>query len=195
MAMESVFSLLLGIVLAVWLFALVILILQVIGQWKSYKKAGKGGWESLIPIYNVVVQCQIVGLNPLWIVLVIGGGMVLNLIPILGQLAATFLSVYFAVILSISTARSYGKDDAFGIGLLLLGPVFWMILGLSSAQYVGAKPMKDPVWDFVAGLFGGKKNTDDVSSNTSANNKFCTQCGLKLEKDVKFCPSCGNKVN
>lgn len=194
MAMESIFSLLIGVVLAVWLFALIILILQVIGQWKAYKKAGKGGWESLIPVYNVVVQCQIVGLNPLWVALVIGGGMVLNLIPILGQVAAAFLSVYFAVILAISTARSYGKDDAFGIGLLLLGPVFWMILGLSSAQYVGAKPMKDPVWDFVAGLFG-KKNTNDVNPNTSTNNKFCTQCGLKLEKDVKFCPSCGNKVN
>lgn len=44
MAMESIFSLLIGVVLAVWVFALIILILQVIGQWKAYKKAGKGGW-------------------------------------------------------------------------------------------------------------------------------------------------------
>lgn len=201
MAMESMFSLLIGIILAVWLIALVILILQVIGQWKTFKKAGKGGWEALIPIYNVVVQCRIVGLNPLWIVLVICGGMILNLIPVIGQVASSFLSIYFAVVLAISTARSYGKDDGFGVGLLLLGPVFWMILGLSSAEYVGAKPMNDPVWNFVSGLFGGKNSSEEVISSTTnnttntANNKFCTQCGLKLEKDTKFCPSCGNKVN
>ena len=25
-----------------------------------------------------------------------------------------------------------------------------------------------------------------------ANNKFCTECGQRLEEGVKFCPNCGN---
>ncbi len=24
-----------------------------------------------------------------------------------------------------------------------------------------------------------------------ANNKFCTECGQRLEEGVKFCPNCG----
>ena len=27
-----------------------------------------------------------------------------------------------------------------------------------------------------------------------ANNKFCTECGQRLEEGVKFCPNCGNAV-
>lgn len=28
-----------------------------------------------------------------------------------------------------------------------------------------------------------------------ANNKFCTECGQRLEEGVKFCPNCGNAVS
>ena len=27
-----------------------------------------------------------------------------------------------------------------------------------------------------------------------ANNKFCTECGQRLEEGVKFCPNCGNAI-
>ena len=48
---------------------LVIYVLAVIAMWKIFTKAGKPGWASLIPIYNIVVMYQIVGLNPLLIIL------------------------------------------------------------------------------------------------------------------------------
>ena len=43
---------------------LVVYILVVIAMWKVFTKAGKPGWASLIPVYNMVVMYQIVGLNP-----------------------------------------------------------------------------------------------------------------------------------
>ena len=177
----------------------VIGILQIIGQWKAFKKAGKGGWEAIIPIYNVIVQCKIVGLNPLWVAVVYGGGIILNLIPIIGQFLASFLSIYFAVVLSISTARSFGKDDGFGVGILLLGPIFWPILGFSNAKYVGANPMNDPVWDFFEKTFGGKTTTNTTSSTVSTTTtteakKFCRECGAQITGDAKFCTSCGKEV-
>lgn len=177
----------------------VIGILQIIGQWKAFKKAGKGGWEAIIPIYNVIVQCKIVGLNPLWVAVVYGGGIVLNLIPIIGQVLASFLTIYFAVVLSISSARSFGKDDGFGVGILLLGPIFWPILGLSSAEYVGATPMNDPVWDFFEKTFGGKTTTNTTSSTASTTNtteakRFCAECGAQITGDAKFCTHCGKEV-
>lgn len=194
MKME-IFNAIIGIILVVWGFVLFIGIIQVVGQWKAFKKAGKSGWEAIIPIYNLVVQCQIVGLNPLWVAVYILGGIFLNIIPVLGSLAAAFLSIYFMVILAISTARSYGKEDAFGVGILLLGPIFWPLLGFSKdTQYVGSRPMNDPVWDFFEKTFGGKSSANGNHESSSAAARFCRECGAKVEGDTKFCPECGKEV-
>ena len=64
---------------------LVIYVLSVIAMWKIFTKAGKPGWASLIPIYNIVVMYQIVGLNPLLIILLF--------IPFINVIAAIVLSI------------------------------------------------------------------------------------------------------
>ena len=40
------------------------------------------------------------------------------------------------------------------------------------------------------------KNTQSSSTATatSADTKFCTACGNKMDKDTKFCPACGKEV-
>ena len=40
-------------------------ILVIVSLWIIFKKAGKPGWASIVPIYNIIVLIQIVGL-PLW---------------------------------------------------------------------------------------------------------------------------------
>jgi hypothetical protein len=42
--------------------------------------------------------------------------------------------IYF-VLLSIRVANAFGRSAAFGWGLLLLGPVFYPILGFGGARY------------------------------------------------------------
>ena len=42
-----------GIGTAYYLFILVFYIACVIGMWKMFEKAGKPGWASLIPFYNL----------------------------------------------------------------------------------------------------------------------------------------------
>ncbi len=88
--------------------------------WKLYQKAGKQGWECLIPIYNIIVFLDIIK-RPRWWVL-------LYLIP--------FVSLVIAIINCFDTAKAFGKDTAFGIGLLLLSPVFFPILALGDSTYV-----------------------------------------------------------
>jgi hypothetical protein len=44
------------------------------------------------------------------------------------QLIAVFM-------LNIEVAKKFGRSEAFGLGLLLLGFVFYPILGLSRAKY------------------------------------------------------------
>lgn len=115
---ETIVGGLLIFFLIIILISLAIAICTIVGQWRAFKKAGKGGWEAIIPIYNQIVLCQIVGVNPWWILIVAVGGMVLSLIPVLGPLCSLALSIYFAVLLNVSAARSFGKSDGFAAGLI-----------------------------------------------------------------------------
>src|SRR6267142_5416912 len=103
------------------IFGLLIALLLIVAMWKVFTKAGQPGWASIIPIYNLYVWCKIVG-RPWWWIL-------LMLIP--------FVNFIILIILIIDLAKSFGKGVGFGIGLALLGVIFWPILGFGSAQYQG----------------------------------------------------------
>ncbi len=105
-------------VLAV-LVGLVMSLIVLIGNWKIYAKAGKPGWASIVPIYNVIVILEIVG-KPIWWVL-------LFLVPLVN------LVVQIMVIFGL--ARVFGKGAGFGVGLLLFPAIFLPILGFGGARY------------------------------------------------------------
>ena len=47
------------------------------------------------------------------------------------------MNIIALFIIGIDMAKSFGKGTGFGIGLALLGPVFYAILGFGDAQYQG----------------------------------------------------------
>src|SRR5213082_1095734 len=100
---------------------LLVALLLIVAMWKVFTKAGQPGWASIIPIYNLYIWCKIVGRTGWWIILL--------LIP--------FVNIIVGIILCIDMAKSFGKGVGFGIGLALLGIIFWLILGFGSAQYQG----------------------------------------------------------
>jgi hypothetical protein len=102
-----------------WVCYSAIIILLIASIWKVFSKAGQPGWASIIPIYNWIVWCKIVG-RPLWWVLLL-----LVCFPI------------FYIILCIDLAKSFGKSGGFAVGLILLSPIFFPVLGFGSAQYQG----------------------------------------------------------
>jgi hypothetical protein len=106
-----------GLVFGILYFAFIGAILY--GNWKMYEKAGKPGWASIVPIYNIVVLHEIIGRD---------------LIKIL-FLFIPFVNFYFIITLFISLAKSFGKTST-GEYLLTIffAPIY---LGLGSAQYVG----------------------------------------------------------
>ena len=119
----------LGAMLGVYItIACVIVILQIIAMWKIFKKAGQKGWKSIIPIYNLVILYRIIGISP-WLILLY----LTAWIPFVGFIVSIVLTIYQAN----SLAKSFGKDIGYTIGLIFLPPIFYMILGLGSAQYVG----------------------------------------------------------
>ena len=119
-----------GGVLAVYMIVLLaIAVVELVGMWKMFTKAGEAGWKCLIPIYNLVVLFKIAGLSP-WLVLCY----LLTFIPVVGTLAVLALQIYLAINLS----KSFGMGNGFAAGLFFLQPIFICILGFGKAEYQGA---------------------------------------------------------
>jgi len=113
------------VLLGAYLFVvLAIAVLLIVCQWMIYTKAGKPGWASIIPIYNIVVLLEIVK-KPIW-------WLVLLMIPL--------VNVVIAILIMIELAKVFGKDGGFTVGLILLPYVFYPILAFGDAKYIGDEP-------------------------------------------------------
>lgn len=108
------------------IFWLAIVVVMIAAMWKVFEKAGQPGWAAIIPIYNLYIMTKIAG-KPGWWVLMF-------LIP--------FVNLIFAIWLYNMISKSFGKDEGFTAGLVLLGIIFWPILGFGAAKYLG--PFGDP---------------------------------------------------
>ena len=106
-------------------------LVMLIGMWKVFTKAGQPGWAVLIPVYNFILLLRIAGLAWYWVFTPL-----IILIPILGAIAYLVWVVW--VHHRISTR--FGQGVGFTIGLTLLGPIFWLILGFGSPKYVAEQP-------------------------------------------------------
>ena len=119
-----------GGILAVYsVIILAIAVVELIGMWKMFTKAGEAGWKCLIPIYNLVILFKIAGLSP-WLILCY----LLSFIPVVGWLVMLGLQIYLAINLS----KSFGMGNGFAAGLFFLQPIFMCILGFGKAEYKGA---------------------------------------------------------
>jgi hypothetical protein len=96
-----------------------VLIVMVAAYWKVFTKAGKAGWLSIIPIINLAIMLEIVK-RPVW-------WLVLYLVP--------FVNIVVHVIVTLDTARAFGKGSGFGLGLFFLPVIFYPILGFGNARY------------------------------------------------------------
>ena len=107
----------------IWL-ALVVFIFA--AYWKIYEKAGQPGWAAIIPIYNIYIMLKIVGKPGWWLIMMF--------IPL--------VNIIYLIWMINMLSKSFGKDEGFTVGLLLLGFVFYPILGFGDARYLG--PYGDP---------------------------------------------------
>lgn len=99
-----------------------------LGWLMVFPKAGHARWMALIPFYNIyVLVVGVARLSKLWFVLVLIPG----------------VQIIAAILVNVEVARRFGRSEAFGLGLALLGFVFYPILGLGRAEY---ELPKEPVW-------------------------------------------------
>jgi hypothetical protein len=133
------------------------------GAWRVFEKAGKPGWAVLVPVYNAVVLVEIVG-KPVWwaimlflpcaqvpvfavVAYVVWGDRLLKLFA--GWLGGFWLGltllailvapmVLAAVVVCIDLAKKFGKERRYGVGLALLPPVFFPMLGFGNDRFEDA---------------------------------------------------------
>ena len=134
-------------------------ILMLVAQWRLFTKADEGGWKCLIPVYNVYTWFKITwDTSVFW--KIFGGSIAFSVLSMIitaissssrsglgvGAAITGILGLAYAVILIvvgikelIYTARSYGKNGSFAVGLFFLTFIFYPILAFGDSQYVGPK--------------------------------------------------------
>lgn len=101
------------------ILVLVIAVIMIVANWKIYTKAGKPGWASIVPFYNMYVMYEIAGMN--------GWMFLLTFIPI--------VNIVIQIMLYLNLAKKFGKSTGFAIGLILLNPIFILLLAFGNAEY------------------------------------------------------------
>jgi hypothetical protein len=105
----------------------IFVILQLIGFWKTLEKGGESGAWALLLLTGCLYPVAFVPIAKLsgrpgwWVVLLY--------IPL--------VNIVVLAILSIDLAKSFGRGTGYGIGLWLLGWIFYPMLGLGSSTYQG----------------------------------------------------------
>ena len=100
--------------------ATIFYVLIVIAYWMIFEKADIPGWISLIPIVNIYFMFKLAW-GKGWIALLL-------LIP--------FVNIIVHIILAFKLAHAFDKGFIFALGLMIFTPIFALILGFGSSEYV-----------------------------------------------------------
>ena len=112
-----------GTATAYLIVCIIVAVLTIIATWKIFTKAGEKGWKSIIPLYNTYLFFKITWGN--------GWFFLLLLIPIVNFV------IYIVTLWKL--AKVFGKGVGFFFGLVFFEPIFTLILGFGSAEYVGVE--------------------------------------------------------
>ena len=114
---------LVAILVPLIIFGLMVAVIEIVGAWFMFEKAGEPGWAAIIPVYNLLIGIKIAG-KPWWYIL-------LMMIPV--------VNLVILIITLDGLSKSFGKSSGFTVGLFFLRWIFIPILGFGKAVYVGDK--------------------------------------------------------
>ncbi len=112
-----------ALILPIILFGIMAVVVEIVGAWFMFEKAGEPGWAAIIPIYNYLIGIKIAG-KPWWYIL-------LMLIPL--------VNIIIYIIILDGLSKSFGKSSGFTLGLFFFRFIFIPILGFGNSVYSGDK--------------------------------------------------------
>lgn len=128
-------------VFALGLSALIYWAVTTAAMWKLFCKADRPGWWAIVPLLRLYVLYAIAWETKIfWYAVILVGAVatVTAVQPDMAALYAMLMSLAAAVMIAwlpFRLAKAFGKTVFFGIGLLLLPPVFLLILGFDGSVY------------------------------------------------------------
>ena len=144
MYMEDVLAMIGGMIIGIVIgvvIGIVLWILEMVGKYKAFTKAGQPGYTGLIPVVDEYVMGQLSGAKKDTMVLLLMKtfGSFLMIIPFVGGIAYAVIVIIFACKQRYAVAQSYGYAVGMTVLLVLLSPIAWMIIGCGKAQYTGPR--------------------------------------------------------
>ena len=127
-AMNTILGTFVGIFLIV---GIVISILQIIGTWKVYTKAGEKGWKSIIPFYNIAILYKISGMSPYLVFVYIG--LLIPVVNIFAGIAISIITLYQRV----NLMRAFKTSTGLTVAMIMVPFITYLILGFGKSEYHG----------------------------------------------------------
>ncbi|MBQ8682017.1 MAG: zinc ribbon domain-containing protein [Bacilli bacterium] len=215
-----------GVILIVLMSGVVLAMLgfYLVGLWKLFEKAGRNGWEAIIPFYNTWVLAEISGMAWWYALIIIFsnlgvlGSEDLGLVLSLAAMVAEFFIFY-------NLSKKFHRDTGFAILMTFFPFVMIPIMGFSKDfQYDKDIAVSEN------GPIDNAKNNENTYNDDSENRKvyeenayssssvnvkdknnnskiiddnnsksseviYCSNCGKKVIIGAKFCGNCGKEID
>lgn len=154
----------------IMIISLIVVIINLVSQWKIYKKAGKKGWECLIPIYNIIVLLQIVEL-PMWYI-------ALFFVPI--------ANIYAIFKIYIELAHKFRKSTGFGVATVFFNIICLPILAFGKSNTYNGTINENLPSNNQNNNSNNNLNNLESSNNINYNN---------TQEPISFNPSINTEIN
>lgn len=198
----AIITIIVIVVLVMLFIASIVKIFEIIYTWKLFKKAGKGGWESLIPFYNKWVLVEISESNWWWFLLLVIPNFVSVSVDITEEIVESTSTLVGLAVVSIAVAvcgilstlvvgtniaKKFNKSTGFGVLIALIPIIGIPIIAFSNDKY-----------DFDLevpgnGIFGGKPVNKKKINKKNPETK-CEKCKTVVNGSMKYCPNCGSEI-
>ena len=157
--------------MSILIFLILSYILLSISLYGVFQKAGEAGWKALVPGYNFVVWCQLIG-RPSWWALLL-------LIPI--------VNIFIAAGMNVDMARSFGKYNFWYAALAVIyAPIAFFLLWFKAEnKYDGPTLEKEKAYAAQLLEAQEKKNLR-LFKKLQANNPYRKTAGREWVEAIVF---------
>ncbi len=162
-----------------------------------FKKAGYSFWKALIPIYDLFVYHEIIGLPGSFTIgyIIFGGLTGSGILSIIGGIAIIVMNIVCAS----RTARAFNLSGIWAVGVYFAGPIVYLIIGLSkNITYAYSKtiPKLVPVNNVQPGM-NFDPNTGQPINNTQPSMNFDPNTGQPINnvQPMSLDPNTGQPIN
>ena len=157
-----------------WILSMALGVLKIVSLWKIFKKAGKPGWASIVPIYNIYIMCEIAE-KEWWYILL---------------LCVPFVNIYAIIVLYNGMAKKFGKGGGFVVGMILLPVVFFPMLAFGKdATIVNNQPNTSNQNNMADNTLGTNANAlPNMNEKTMIANEMVTPNNPVMREPVMSNP-------